>query len=268
MLGKRGPVVVSAGVAMALVACGAYPDRQFPATGGHGGSSVAAGGAGAGGAATGGETGSGGAAIDSGLDVNAGGSSGSGGRVDSGSEGSIDANVDAGPICKQPGSHPGLDCRCADGTVEQVFSTKMVGCADVKNEPDAGMPGTTWDRRLSLCGFGCRVCTATEWVAGHPSGTITPPTYNYWTDDNLQLTSGSTGNCTVAISDAGAGTGACPNRPMRVCVAAPDASGQVVDPSGTTCDVHECGLNTPRPNDYFGGCVGNRTAGAVCCCGP
>ena len=58
--------------------------------------------------------------------------------------------------------------------------------------------------------------TAGEWVAGHPSGTITPPQYNYWTDDNLQLTSGSTGNCSVAISDAGAGSGACPNRPMRV----------------------------------------------------
>jgi hypothetical protein len=162
----------------------------------------------------------------------------------------------------------GLDCRCADGTVEQVFSPKMVGCGDVKNDPDAGMPGTTWDRRASLCGFGCRVCSAAEWVAGHPSGTITPPTYNYWTDDNLQLTSGATGNCTVAISDAGAGVGACPNRPMRVCVASPDATGTVTDPAGTTCDVHECGLNAPRPVDYFGGCVGNRTAGALCCCSP
>src|SRR5439155_5375077 len=196
--------------------------------------------------------------------------SGSGGT--SASDAMPDVKVeggDAGPVCKQPGPYPnGLDCRCADGSVEQVFSPKMVGCADVKNDPDAGMLGTPWDRRLSRCGFGCRVCTAGEWVAGHPSGTITPPQYNYWTDDNLQLTSGSTGNCSVAISDAGAGSGACPNRPMRVCVAAPDASGQVVDPGGTTCDVHECGLNTARPDDYFGGCVGNRTAGALCCCGP
>jgi hypothetical protein len=255
-------------MASAFSACSAYPDRQFPASGGKGGSSLATGGAAGGGTAgsdVGGIGGSGGTITDSGIDANTGGSSGAAGGS---SDAKLDAG-DAGPICKQPGPYPmGLDCRCADGTVEQVFSTKMVGCADVKNDPDAGMPGTTWDRRTTLCGFGCRVCTAAEWVAGHPSGTITPPTYNYWTDDNLQLTSGSTGNCTVALSDAGAGMGACPNRPMRVCVAAPDASGTVTDPAGTTCDVHECGLNSARPDDYFGGCVGNRTAGALCCCGP
>jgi len=250
-------VTMFAGLAVTAVACGQYPDRVYPTGDASLGSSGSAGGAGsagiagsAGGGGGGGGTGGGSAISDSGF----------GGKVEAG-------EASTGQPCTMAGAHPGLDCRCADGTVEQVFSPKMVGCADVKNQPDAGVPGTTWDRRETLCGFGCKVCTAAQWIAGHPSGTITPPVYNYWTDDNLQLTSGSSGNCSVGVSDAGLTSGACPGRPMRVCVASPDSGGAVTDPSGTTCDIHECGLNTLKPNDYFGGCVANRTAGALCCCG-
>ncbi len=46
--------------------------------------------------------------------------------------------------------------------------------------------------------------------------------------------------------------------PARVCAGASD-------PEGNTCDYIDCGFETVRPNEYFGGCGGSGTAGTLCC---
>ncbi|MCP3098408.1 hypothetical protein LZ198_05890 [Myxococcus sp. K15C18031901] len=130
---------------------------------------------------------------------------------------------------------------CADGTSEQTFAGGMVGCAGQ----------VTWDNRASLCGAGYRLATATEWV--NLRGTAAP-LHNYWTHDNLRY-SGSANACSVSSAT---GT-ACPaNMPMRVCT----ANGG--DAQGNQCNWRNCGYGTNTPNQYFGGCAGNTTAGALC----
>jgi len=37
------------------------------------------------------------------------------------------------------------------------------------------------------------------------------------------------------------------------------------DPEGNTCVWINCGYLTATPNQYFGGCINNPTAGALCC---
>jgi hypothetical protein len=46
---------------------------------------------------------------------------------------------------------------------------------------------------------------------------------------------------------------------MRVCT--PTSP----DPEGNTCTWTNCGLNSTSPDEYFGGCYGNTTAGTLCC---
>jgi len=172
---------------------------------------------------------------------------------------------------------PVSNCRCADGTIEQDFTVgvvsgvTMVGCADLKNDPDAGIQGTTWDNRATLCGSDCKVCHAVQWMGLHTSGTITAPTFNYWTDDLLVLTAGTqSAKCAVGQIDAGTELGLCMGRPMRVCKHWP-IDGAETDDSNTSCDLHDCTFGASfelgSTNYYFGGCVNNFTAGALCCCG-
>ena len=142
-------VMVLAGLAFTAGSCGAYPDREFKSsdastgaagtTGGAGGSSGTSGSGGASGSATG--TGGGDASV---VVVDA--------AKDS-TPADVKADVDR-QICKLPGAHPGLDCRCADGTVDNEFTENLVGCAD---SPDFG---TTWAMRGQACGTGCMVANA------------------------------------------------------------------------------------------------------------
>jgi hypothetical protein len=46
---------------------------------------------------------------------------------------------------------------------------------------------------------------------------------------------------------------------MRVCT----ASG--TDAEGNVCNWENCGYGSTSPNQYFGGCEGNTTAGTLCC---
>jgi hypothetical protein len=46
---------------------------------------------------------------------------------------------------------------------------------------------------------------------------------------------------------------------MRVCA-------NHVDPEGNLCNWIGCGLDATSPNQYFGGCDGNATAGTLCMC--
>jgi hypothetical protein len=145
--------------------------------------------------------------------------------------GGCSGNTTAGAICIVGG--------CADGSIEQTFSGGMVGCA--ATEPYAN--------RATLCGPGYHLASATEWVALRGGGA---PTHNYWTSDALKYNGTGPSSCFVSTS---AGND-CGPTPMRVC------SG--TDPEGNTCNWTHCGLNANAPDQFFGGCAGNTTAGGLC----
>ena len=131
--------------------------------------------------------------------------------------------------------------RCADGSQDQVFSGGMVGCAGAVGYAD----------RSSLCAPGFRTATAAEWVALHGG---LAPTHDYWTNDGLRYSGSGTSACSVS-AEVGFSCGA---TPMRVCT----TTGS--DPEGNVCNWQHCGLETTAPDQFFGGCVGNTTAGALC----
>ncbi|MFT3769094.1 MAG: hypothetical protein QM820_26945 [Minicystis sp.] len=139
------------------------------------------------------------------------------------------------PIGQMPSSP------CADGSPSEIFGPHMAGCAGT----------TTYPNRASLCGAGTHVCSASEWINNFGG---TAPTHNYWTNDPLKY--GGTSNACWASTVNGY---ACPtDQPMRVCSGA-------VNPEGNICNWYNCGSETASPNDYFGGCYNNPTAGALCC---
>src|SRR5437867_1377461 len=116
----------------------------------------------------------------------------------------------------------------------------MVGCAG----------STTFSTRAALCAPGYRMATAQEWL--NSRGAVVP-THNYWTDDESRY-NGSANSCYVDFTGA-----PCPSgEPMRVCSATRS------DPEGNSCTWGNCGANAAAPNEYFGGCFSNGTAGALC----
>jgi hypothetical protein len=129
--------------------------------------------------------------------------------------------------------------QCADGTQEQTFPNGMAGCAGA----------VSFANRGTLCAPGSRVATAAEWAALHAG---IAPTYNYWTNDALKYNGSGSASCFVSTS---VGTD-CGATPMRVCVG--------TDPQGNTCNWTHCGINATTPDQFFGGCVGNTLAGALC----
>ncbi len=140
-------------------------------------------------------------------------------------------NTTAGSLCIVGG--------CADGTIEQTFAGGMVGCA----------ASETYPNRASLCGPGYRLATATEWVALRNG---LAPTHNYWTNDALKFNGFGTSNCFVSTTVGND----CGTTPMRVCVGS--------DAEGNVCNWTHCGIDATTPDQFFGGCSGNLSAGALC----
>lgn len=134
--------------------------------------------------------------------------------------------------------------KCADGTQEQTFTGGMVGCAGA----------VTFADRNALCAPGFRTVTAAEWVALRGSAA---PTHDYWTNNDLKYSGSGTSACAVS---AETGT-SCGTTPMRVCTAGGS------DAEGNHCNWQHCGLGSNAPDQFFGGCVGNTTSGAVCIVG-
>jgi hypothetical protein len=135
---------------------------------------------------------------------------------------------------------------CASGHAAELWSASPVhgvlfGCAG----------SVSYANRGTLCAPGFRVATAYEWNSMLlASGT--PPLHNYWTEDNLTY-SGRSNSCFVGLDGS-----SCGPSPMRVC----NSTG--TDAEGNRCNWRNCGLLAATPNAYFGGCVGNATAGALC----
>ncbi len=169
--------------------------------------------------------------------------------------GQLGFDPNRGFLITVPQTIPRLDCSrspdsgcvevlpgCADGSVDQVFDGEMVGCSGT----------VTFAERATLCGPGYQPATAAQWVAHHRS---TAPTHDYWTDEQLRYNGTGSSACYVSTTvgvDCGAAT------PMRVCT----PSG--TDAEGNHCDWTNCGLILPTPSQFFGGCLGNKTAGTLC----
>ena len=159
----------------------------------------------------------------------------------------------AGALCclDVPNCVPTLNAAGAPNT-PQTFAPGVFGC-----------PGeVTWDKRAELCGQGCAPCSAAQYVQ-YSGGAA--PTYDYWTDDNLQY-GGSGPNSCVADQSSYADSTSCGTTngiptPMRVCV-----PGHPIDPAGNRCNWYGCGYDDNYASSNFGGCSGDTTAGTICCC--
>jgi hypothetical protein len=80
------------------------------------------------------------------------------------------------------------------------------------------------------------------------------PTHSYWTSNSLRYY----GNPDTCLASVYQGNSCESGTPMRVCPGA-------VDPEGNECNWFDCGFESYSPNEYFGGCNGNPTAGTLCC---
>jgi hypothetical protein len=155
--------------------------------------------------------------------------------------------------CNDTCDGPGVVCSaCADGTVEQTFNNGMAGCSGK----------VTFANRATLCATGYKVCTSSQWMNNR--GTA-GPTYHYWVNDAPMYWKGtdSYGTQCAASSAPFSGGGMCKSAdaPMRVCAGN-------YDPLNNVCNWKSCGWINYTPNQYFGGCDGNTTAGALCCPNP
>jgi hypothetical protein len=171
---------------------------------------------------------------------------------------------------------------------EYDFTSTLIGCRDVMRA-DAAVGGTAWADRASLCGVGCRVCNAADWVnyqippvvdagahdggdagdAGAAKPAPVQPPFNVWLDDNLLPSGAASYACAAEPVDSGISLTLCDGHPMRVCVSNPAANAVAHDPTGDSCSLHDCGFGTQTPNLYFGGCIpqSDEFAGTLCCCG-
>jgi hypothetical protein len=148
-------------------------------------------------------------------------------------------NLTAGSLCCCTAS--GVDCS-GTGVLADEYANGMFACVGK----------VSWQNRASLCGAGCTVCTAQQWIDGRGAKV---PSHNYWTDDNLKASGWADGICNVSKLY---GTDGSPY-PMRVCSAHSDGQ-------GNECHWINCGLAdiAPPPNEYLGGCS-DLWAGTLCC---
>lgn len=135
---------------------------------------------------------------------------------------------------------------CADGSMENSFTTTMYGCSGT----------VSFANRNTLCGTGYQACEPAYWVANRGS---VAPTYNYWTNDLLRYSGSGPNSCSAHTVASGGGSDCGATTPMRVC----NASG--VDGVASNCNWYNCGYNGSTTNNFFGGCSGASTAGTLCC---
>jgi hypothetical protein len=112
----------------------------------------------------------------------------------------------------------------------------------------------TYPSRGSLCAAGYHPLSAMVWRTSRGS---TVPTHHYWTDDVLGYKGAGTGSCSAEYTTGNA----CPaDQPMRVCARTN------MDPEGNRCNWFDCSFDSGgnTPNEFFGGCAGNATAGTLC----
>lgn len=142
---------------------------------------------------------------------------------------------------------------CSGAAVDyEVFDDEgasMVGCAGK----------VSFANRNTLCGPGYTACGADQWVNFRGDDA---PHYNYWTSSALKYGGSSEGNCWV---DETSGFSCPSGSPMRICTENVPGLPTGTDRLGNTCNWDHCGYDGSTQNEYFGGCVGDTTAGTLCC---
>jgi len=152
--------------------------------------------------------------------------------------GECDQACAKGEFCGPTGC---LATGCKGTNAEQIFSDDMRGCAG----------RVSYANRAALCAKGFGPCAAKEWVDKRDGQA---PNYNYWTNADLRWTGYSSNNCAAVFY----GGSSCGEDPMRVCASN-------IDLLGNRCNWTGCGFLDRYPQEYFGGCLGNKTAGTLCC---
>jgi hypothetical protein len=162
-------------------------------------------------------------------------------------------DLTAGTLCCQTDG-------CTAGAVPQNLGPDMVGCG----------ASVTFADRATLCSSGWRTCTAAEWRS-HVAGSGTAPSAHYWVDDQLYYeNSGGPGDCAVTDDPLFPNVNTnCVNNdtPMHVCALIGPISGfnNHDDAFGNACNWIGCGWEVNTPQEYWGGCTENQTAGTLCC---
>jgi hypothetical protein len=163
----------------------------------------------------------------------------SGGTTPNDYMGGCSGNHTAGTLCVP-------DSGCADGSVEQALPRGMVGCAG----------SVTLANAATLCTAGYMLGYDSDWLR-YRNGAV--PTHNYWTATPPGHYSGNSAAC---VATTNASDPSCPaDSPMRICI--PGGT----DPEGNHCNWFNCDNSSTyrtTTNEYFGGCIGNTTAGALC----
>lgn len=131
-------------------------------------------------------------------------------------------------------------------SVWERFGGTMTGCAG----------SVRWQDRDTLCAPGYSACTPQEWKDNRD---LQEPSHNYWTDTDLRY-GGRSYACWASES-----YGYACNEPMRVCKPGGDDDWDGDGVQDNDCNWSNCGLETTFPNEYFGGCSGDTTAGTLCC---
>jgi hypothetical protein len=138
-------------------------------------------------------------------------------------------------------------CASSVTAVERFGGAKnMTGCAG----------SVPWFQRELLCAPGYSACTAAEWMANR--GKVVP-SHNYWTNDDLRY-GGWSGACWASDT-----SGNQCNQPMRVCKPGGDDDWDGDGIQDNDCNWSMCGWKASTPNEYFGGCYNDDTAGTLCC---
>ena len=152
-----------------------------------------------------------------------------------------------------------LDVGCGTPCLDPLGSGKAWPAAQKFN---AGMWGCPGRRNFSARGAACDgrlkygVCPGQTWENYRSFKGAIAPLRKYWVSEQLGWGGTGPGNCYADVQASGScGTGS-----MSVCPLT------VPDVDGNTCNWTGCGFGYDDfTNDYMGGCVGNDTAGTLCC---
>jgi hypothetical protein len=160
-------------------------------------------------------------------------------------------NTTAGTLCDGISAPANVASACAQGSTPlQYFGTyadstgatrEVVGCS--------GAVG--WN--TMQCGAGWEPAPSLAWTLTYANAGLAP-THTYWTSDNLGYGGSGSGSCSAAVGLNSCGV----NDPMRVC----PSSGN--DADGNRCNWTNCSDGSGTTPMYYGGCVGNMTAGVLC----
>jgi hypothetical protein len=217
--------------------------------------------------------------------------------ADTGPKSPNEAGVDAAPkqYCAADSViiDAGPDGDAGPPATPQSFDSTMTGC------PGAVM----FNESQSLCAPSCKVCSTEDWINHH--GTALPA-FNYWTSDNLGFDGNTLANfgngkaCGASPYGLDGSTGPTDNpglcenfslpdggsipSGMHVCYSDPNEPYAIeqADRFGNTCYWVRCAFSldgsvpppppltpdgqAPPQYDSLGGCTGDFTAGALCCC--